>query len=107
MIFGAIGLVVLRVLSIQGLRAARDLTPALLAVSMLLLLAVLVPGVGVEANGATRWIGVGLFQVQPSEIAKIALILYGAHLLATRPKIADDLRSMAPYLPRRAASHAC
>jgi cell division protein FtsW len=98
LIFGAIGLVVMRVLSIKGLRAARDLTPALLAVSMFLLVAVLVPGVGVEANGATRWIGVGLFQIQPSELAKVALVLYGAHLIATRPKMVDDLRGMAPYL---------
>jgi cell division protein FtsW len=98
LIFGAIGLLVMRVVSIKGLKAARDLTPALLAVSMLLLLLVLVPGVGVEANGATRWIGAGLFQVQPSELAKVALILYGAHLIATRPKIVNDLRTMAPYL---------
>jgi cell division protein FtsW len=98
LIFGAIGLVVMRVLSIKGLRAARDLTPALLAVSMFLLVAVLVPGVGVEANGATRWIGVGLFQIQPSELAKVALVLYGAHLIATRPKMVNDLRGMAPYL---------
>jgi cell division protein FtsW len=98
LIFGAIGLVVMRVLSIRGLRAARDLTPALLAISMFLLVAVLVPGVGVEANGATRWIGAGFFQIQPSELAKVALILYGAHLLATRPKMVTDLRSMAPYL---------
>ena len=98
LIFGAIGLVIMRVLSIKGLRAARDLTPALLAVSMFLLVAVLIPGVGVEANGATRWIGAGFFQIQPSELAKVALILYGAHLIATRPKVVNDLRTMAPYL---------
>ena len=98
LIFGALGLLAMRVLSIKGLKAARDLTPALLAVSMFLLVAVLIPGVGVEANGATRWIGVGLFQIQPSELAKVALILYGAHLIATRPKVVSDLRTMAPYL---------
>jgi cell division protein FtsW len=98
LIFGAIGLLLMRVISIKGLKAARDLTPALLAVSMLLLVVVLIPGAGVEANGATRWIGVGLFQVQPSELAKVALILYGAHLIATRPKVVNDLRTMAPYL---------
>ena len=60
----------------------------------------MVPGVGIEVNGAKRWIGAGFFQIQPSEIAKVALILYGAHLLATRPKMtgrsADD-----DALPRR------
>ena len=98
LIFGALGLLAMRVLSVKGLRIARDMTPALLVISLALLFAVLVPGIGVEANGATRWIGVGLFQVQPSEIAKVALILYGAHLIATRPKVVNDLRAMAPYL---------
>ena len=65
--------------------AAAD-APAV-AVSFVLLLAVLIPGIGSRANGARRWIGVGLFQVQPSEFAKLALILYGAHLLAPRPQI--------------------
>jgi cell division protein FtsW len=98
LIFGALGLLVMRILSVKGLRAARDLTPALLAISMAMLVLVLVPGIGIEANGAQRWIGAGLFQVQPSEVAKIALILYGAHLISTRPKVVNSLRTMAPYL---------
>jgi cell division protein FtsW len=56
------------------------------------------PGVGVEVNGAKRWIGAGMFQIQPSEIMKVALILYGAQLLATRPKMTRELRTMVPYL---------
>lgn len=39
------------------------------------LVAVLMPGIGVTANGATRWIGVGPIQIQPSEIAKLAMLL--------------------------------
>ena len=98
LIFGAVGLVALKILSLRGVAIVRPLTGPLLAVSFALLLVVHVPGVGVEANGATRWIGFGFFQVQPAEITKIALILYGAHLLATRPKIAADLRQLVPYL---------
>jgi cell division protein FtsW len=41
---------------------------------------------------------VGPIQVQPSELAKLALILYGAHLLAARPRLVRNLRSMSPYL---------
>jgi len=98
LLFGALGLIAMRVLSIRGLRVARALTPALLAVSLVLLVVVLVPGVGIEANGATRWIGAGLFQVQPAELAKLALILYGAHLIASQPRFVRDVRSMLPYL---------
>ena len=98
LIFGAFGLLALKVLSTYGVAIVRPLTGPLLAASFALLLVVHLPGVGVEANGATRWIGFGFFQVQPGEIAKFALVLYGAHLLATRPKIAADLRQLVPYL---------
>ncbi|MGH2589459.1 MAG: putative lipid II flippase FtsW, partial [Actinomycetota bacterium] len=98
LLFGALGLLAMRFLSVHGLGATRRLTPALLAISLLLLLAVLIPGVGIEANGAVRWIGVGPIQVQPSEIAKLALILYGAHLIAARPKLVRNVRTMLPYL---------
>jgi len=98
LLFGALGLVAMRVLSVRGLQAARSLTPALLAVSLVLLFAVLLPGIGMEANGARRWIAAGPLQIQPSELAKLALILYGAHVIATRPRIVRDIRSMLPYL---------
>jgi cell division protein FtsW len=97
-IFAALGLVALRLLSRRGARVARVLTPVLLAVSLFFLLVVLFPGIGHVAGGARRWIGAGLFQFQPSELVKVALILYGAHLLATRPKRARSLRGLAPYL---------
>ncbi len=58
----------------------------------------MIPGVGIEVNGAKRWIGAGLFQIQPSEIAKVALILYGAQLLATRPKMTRSIGEMGPFL---------
>ena len=84
-LFGGLGLLAMKFLSVRGLTAARELTPALLIVSLLLLVVVLMPGVGLEANGARRWIGAGPIQVQPSELVKLSLILYGAHLIATRP----------------------
>jgi cell division protein FtsW len=98
LLFGGVGLLAMRFLSIRGLGAARQLTPALLCISFLLLVVVLLPGVGLEANGAQRWLGAGPIQLQPSELAKLALILYGAHLIASRPTTVRDVRSMLPYL---------
>ena len=66
----------------HGVRLARALTPLLVAAAVFFLFAVLVPGVGVTVNGAQRWIGAGLLQFQPSELAKVAIVLYAAHLLA-------------------------
>ncbi|HSF02180.1 MAG TPA: FtsW/RodA/SpoVE family cell cycle protein, partial [Solirubrobacterales bacterium] len=98
LLFGAAGLLVMRVMSLRGMRLLRPVTPLLVAASFVLLLAVLIPGIGMSANGARRWIGVGLFQVQPSEFAKLALILYGAHLLALRPQMTREIRTLVPYL---------
>ena len=97
-IFAVIGLLAMRLLSRRGARVARVLTPVLVGVSLFFLVAVLVPGVGHVAGGARRWIGAGLFQFQPSELAKLALILYGAHLLATKPARVRSRRGLAPYL---------
>ena len=46
-----------------------------------LLVVVLIPGVGLSANGATRWLGVGPFTMQPSELLKFAIVLFAADLL--------------------------
>jgi cell division protein FtsW len=96
LMFGAVGLVIMHVAARMGLDAIRRLTPALLALSMFLLVAVL--GAGNAANGATRWIGPSSLQIQPSELAKVALILYGADLLAHRPKRVRSLAGFMPFL---------
>ena len=98
LIFGAIGLAVMRFASIKGARVGRAMTPLIVAVSIFLLFCVLVPGVGQTVNGSQRWIGSGFLTFQPSELAKVSMILYGAHLLAARPKMTRNLRDLGPYL---------
>ena len=83
--FGAIGLVAMYVLSRRGLGVIRTLTPLLLIGSLGLTVAVMLPGVGVTVNGATRWIAAGPIQFQPSELLKVAVVLYAVQLLARRP----------------------
>lgn len=94
-LYGAVGLVVMRVLARDGIAKAQNLVAPLLAVSFALVLAVHVPHVGVSINGARRWIGPGQLQFQPSELLKLALVLYGATLLARRPKRVYDLRELS------------
>ncbi len=96
LIFGAVGLVVMHVVARLDLKLIRRLTPALLAVALFLLVAVL--GVGSNVNGASRWIGGGSLQIQPSELAKVALILYGADMLAREPKRSRSLQGFMPFL---------
>ena len=63
-----------------------------LAVSGVLLALVLVPGIGVSVNGATRWLGYGSFSLQPSELAKLTVLLFVADLLARRAAWMSDVR---------------
>jgi cell division protein FtsW len=95
-IYGAIGFVGLHVLARRGLAAITRLAGPLLAVSFILLLAVKLPGIGVSINGARRWLGAGPLQFQPSELMKLALVLYTAGFIASRPKIVNKPKQLAP-----------
>jgi cell division protein FtsW len=57
-----------------------------------LLFVVLLPGVGSNVNGSSRWLGVGMFSIQPSEFAKLAMLVFGADLLARRSAWIHDSR---------------
>jgi rod shape determining protein RodA len=92
-IVGFVGMVVLATFSYRRLRAWAWLA---YAGSVFLLVAVLTP-LGTTVAGAQRWITIGLFQIQPSEIAKIAVILTLAALLAERrggPSGLDVLKAL-------------
>jgi len=64
----------------------RNLGPLLLLIAFALLLVVLIPGVGHEVNGSTRWLKVGIMNVQVSEPARLCLILYIAGYLVRQNK---------------------
>jgi cell division protein FtsW len=68
-------------------------------VSFALLLLVLVPGVGITAGGSSRWLGAGSLRIQPSELAKLAVLLFTADLLARRVDAVRDWRmALRPVL---------
>lgn len=69
-------------------------------ITMVLLVLVLVPGIGNLANGSRKWFVVAGLSMQPSELAKIALAIWGAHLLAARRLERASLREMLiPLVP--------
>ena len=97
-VFGLLGLLVLHALSRGGLKTVKLATPLILLGGFGLTAAVMVPGVGVEVNGATRWLAAGPVQFQPSELLKLGLILYSAQLLAARPSATRSLGGLAKPL---------
>lgn len=64
----------------------RKLALPALVVTILLLVAVFVPGLGVKAYGAHRWINLGVTVLQPSELAKLTMVIYLATWLTTKEK---------------------
>jgi len=83
-VWGAVGLVAMRVVARRGVRALRALTGPLLAFAFVLLVAVRLPHLGHASNGSQRWIGFGPFDFEPSELMKLALVLYAAQVLGGR-----------------------
>lgn len=71
--------------------------PALI-VSLALLAAVFIPGLGVENYGATRWIGLGPITIQPSEIAKFGFIIFAAAYASEKPERMKKFTGMLPVL---------
>jgi cell division protein FtsW len=96
--FGLVGLGVMLLTARHGLRFVRQATPLLLGASFLLTIAVMLPGIGVTINGATRWLAAGPLQFQPSELLKVSLVLYAAQVLATRPRSVETLEGIAKPL---------
>ncbi|MDP9238417.1 MAG: putative lipid II flippase FtsW [Chloroflexota bacterium] len=84
--FAALGGVAMYLLMRSDYRQLRVISPLLMLAAIAGLLAVLMPGIGLEHNGATRWIRIGgpIPPLQPSEFAKLALIIYVSAWLAGR-----------------------
>ena len=91
-LYACLGLVALAVLSRLDLRLLRRAGGPLLLASFCFLVAVL--ALGTSVNGARRWLSLGFVEFQPSELAKLALALWLAALLARRPA-PSTLRALA------------
>ncbi|HEV7418491.1 MAG TPA: putative lipid II flippase FtsW [Mycobacterium sp.] len=69
-------------------------------ITIIMLILVLIPGIGKESNGSRGWFVIAGFSMQPSELAKIAFAIWGAHLLAARRMERASVREMLfPLVP--------
>ena len=89
----SVGLVAMLVLLRVDYHHWKRLAPLGLGVSLMLLVLTAVPSVGLSANGARRWLGVGSVVFQPSELTKIAFVVFVADLLSRPDRHMEDTRA--------------
>ena len=98
-VFIAVGLVVFWVAARSTPRTFRLISYPMLAIAVVSLVVVLIPGIGVGVYGARRWIDVGPLQLQPSEFAKLAMLLWSADLLARKQQLRTLKRARHLFVP--------
>ncbi|MBB6455030.1 cell division protein FtsW [Salirhabdus euzebyi] len=86
LLFAFVGLFVMFFMMNVPYQKWRDYSNIILIVCYVLLIAVLIPGIGMVRGGARSWIGVGAFSVQPAEFMKFGLIIFMAKVLSERQK---------------------
>jgi cell division protein FtsW len=102
--FVAVGLVAASLAFQVPMKAWQKLAPYLFVAGAVLLVIVLIPGLGKSVNGSRRWLAMGMFNVQPSELMKLAVVLYAASyavrkaalLHAEQPLRQTIMRGFAP-----------
>ena len=92
LVWVSIGLAVSRYITRHPLRQIMRLSGFLLLICMLLVMATHIPGLGVSVNGATRWLPLGPFLIQPSELMKPFLVLHSAQLFGKWHKLTNQTR---------------
>lgn len=99
-LFALLGLAAMLAMARMDYHRLRGMAKILMYVSVFLLALVLVPGVGITQNRATRWLGkAGVLTFQPSEIAKLAIIVYFADSISKKKNLMENFKyGVRPYI---------
>src|SRR4030066_457990 len=96
-LYGGIGFVLMVLMMFFPYEVLKRFAYPILVISILFLIAVLIPGIGHRAGGAMRWLKIQFFSFQPSEFAKLGLVVFLAYLLAKKE---EKIRSFSfGFLP--------
>ncbi|MEO9138069.1 MAG: putative lipid II flippase FtsW [Jatrophihabitans sp.] len=98
-LFIVVGLVIFWAAVRLSPRGFRVLAYPMIGIALISLVAVLIPGIGVGVYGARRWIEIGPLQLQPSEFAKLAMLLWAADLLARKQQLGTLKRARHLFVP--------
>ena len=87
-----VSVVALIVMSIINLDYVRKCLPLIVAVTLILCVLTIIPGIGIEKKGARRWFGIRkVFEFQPSEMVKLVIVLFLSKLFAKKYNRLDEL----------------
>lgn len=92
LIFAGIGIALMLIVMNIDYHIFQKLAKPMLLISLLLLVLVLIPGIGSKMGGARRWLGIGNLGGQPSEIAKLALIIYIAQFYTRKIDLVQNFK---------------
>jgi len=99
-VFAVAGIVAMLIIGKINYQRFRGAAKLMMGCALFLLILVIIPGVGITVNNATRWLGIeGVFTFQPSEIAKLAVIVYFADSVSKKKEKMEDFRTgVVPYM---------
>lgn len=90
-LFAIIGVFIMFAVSKVDYKLYYKYANKILLIAIVLLILVLIPGIGIVRNGSRSWFGIGSFGIQPSEIAKVSLIIFVAKYLSKNDKNMDKI----------------
>jgi cell division protein FtsW len=88
----AVGIIGFNIITRQPLRTTRKCAPWMVLFLLLAIIGTLIPGLGKTTMGASRWIGIGPFSIQPSELIKPFLVLQAAYLFTNWQQLTNKVR---------------
>lgn len=99
LVWAVAGAVLMMITTILDYRVYKKFAPYILAISFILLVLLMIPGVGTEINYAVRWIKIGPITIMPGELAKPAVIIFVAWFLGEKPERINQFgRGILPLL---------
>ena len=93
LLFMIVGLVIVKIVSKISYKTYYDKSNLILGICFILLILVLIPGIGKIRNGSRSWFGIGPFGIQPSEFAKLGLIIFTSKYLSKSNKFLKSYKN--------------
>ena len=97
-IWGVIGLLALFIFQGIDYRNLAKYSRIMIVVSILMLIAVLIPGIGSSVKGSSRWINTGIMNIQPAEFVKLAVVIYLVNIYSAEAKKNRVMQLLAPMI---------